>query len=221
MSSSAKDYYAILGVPENADTEEIKRSYRKNAFKYHPDRNPGKKEAEEKFKEISEAYYVLSDPDKRRQYDDAKKGGFAYESGGGGFDSSEFMDFFKSRGTSHAAGFGNFEDILGELFGSAGAGGGSSFGRGRGGARGGSGHRGAPGPEEGAQADLEKEIRIPRSKLLQKGHLELKTRDGKTLKVTLPPHLKDGQKIRLKDQGKPCRTCGKKGDLYLVIHATD
>jgi len=60
-----KDYYAILGVPRNATQEEIKRAYRRLALKYHPDRNPGNKEAEEKFKEISEAYQVLSDPEKR------------------------------------------------------------------------------------------------------------------------------------------------------------
>jgi DnaJ-class molecular chaperone len=73
-----KDYYMILGVPENASQEDIKNAFRKLAFKYHPDKNPGnEKQAEEKFKEINEAYSILGDAGKRRQYDSAKKSGFA------------------------------------------------------------------------------------------------------------------------------------------------
>jgi molecular chaperone DnaJ len=102
----AKDYYASLGVSKSANEDEIKKAYRKLAMQYHPDKNPGNKEAEEKFKEISEAYAVLSDPDKRKKYDTYGSaddmGGFG---GSGGFDFS---------------GFGGFSDIFNEFFGGSG-----------------------------------------------------------------------------------------------------
>ncbi len=112
------DYYKILGVGKNATDEEIKKAYRKLARKYHPDRNPGDKQAEERFKEISQAHDVLSDSDKRKEYD--RGGMFAGFGGGGatGFDPSQFSGGF-------AGGVG---DILSNLF----QGGGSGAGRGRG-----------------------------------------------------------------------------------------
>ncbi len=98
-----KDYYAILGVPRNASQEEIKRAYRRLALKYHPDKNPGDKEAEEKFKEISEAYEVLSDPEKRAIYDNYGYSGLK-SSGYSGFE--DVSDIFKT-----------FSDIFEEFFG--------------------------------------------------------------------------------------------------------
>lgn len=102
---SKKDYYEILGVPKNATQDQIKAAYRKLALKYHPDRNPGNKEAEEKFKEAAEAYEVISNPEKRQQYDQF---GHAASSMGG----------FGSQGMSMDDIFSNFEDIFGDIFGS-------------------------------------------------------------------------------------------------------
>jgi hypothetical protein len=110
MAENKRDYYEVLGVEKGASADEIKRAYRKSAMKYHPDRNPGDKEAEEKFKELGEAYEVLSNDEKRQRYDQfgfagvdpnygAGQGGGAY---GGGF-----------------GGFGDFGDIFGDIFGGA------------------------------------------------------------------------------------------------------
>ena len=117
-----KDYYEVLGVDKSASADEIKKAYRKLAVKYHPDKNPGDKEAEEKFKEAAEAYSILSDPDKKAKYD---------QFGHAGVDGA---------GPDFSGGFGNLNDILNDLFGGAfggGFGGFNGFGGGFGGARGG------------------------------------------------------------------------------------
>ena len=116
MAENKRDYYEVLGVEKSASAEEIKKSYRKKAMKYHPDRNPGDKEAEEKFKELGEAYEVLSDENKRSRYDQF---GFAgvdpnYGAGGaGGYGGSGFGGGF--------GGFGDFGDIFSEFFGGGGS----------------------------------------------------------------------------------------------------
>src|SRR5918911_3616126 len=121
--ASRPDYYKILGVGKNASEEEIKKAYRKLARQYHPDRNHGDKRAEERFKEISQAHDVLSDPEKRKAYDRGS-GPFAFNVPGGGFDPGSFS----------GGSFGGVGDILSNLFGSgAGAGGGAGRGGGRGG----------------------------------------------------------------------------------------
>lgn len=106
MAESKRDYYEVLGVSKSANDSEIKSAYRKLAKKYHPDTNPGDKEAEAKFKEASEAYAVLSDPDKRRQYDQFGHSAFEGGAGGGGFDFSDMGDMSDI-----------FGDIFGDLFG--------------------------------------------------------------------------------------------------------
>ena len=118
-----RDYYEVLGVEKNASDDDLKKAYRKLAKKYHPDMNPGDEEAEKKFKEASEAYGVLSDPDKRRQYD--QFGHAAFEGGAGGAGGFDFSSF-------------DFGDIFGDLFGFGGM-----FG-------GGGGSRGRSGPQQGA-----------------------------------------------------------------------
>ena len=117
-----KDYYEVLGVDKSASADEIKKAYRKLAIKYHPDKNPGDKEAEEKFKEAAEAYSVLSDADKKARYDQFGHAGV------------------EGAGPDFSGGFGNLNDILNDLFGGAfggGFGGFGGFGGGFGGARGG------------------------------------------------------------------------------------
>ena len=117
-----KDYYEVLGVDKSASADEIKKAYRKLAVKYHPDKNPGDKEAEEKFKEAAEAYSVLSDADKKARYDQFGHAGV------------------EGAGPDFSGGFGNLNDILNDLFGGAfggGFGGFNGFGGGFGGARGG------------------------------------------------------------------------------------
>ena len=110
-----KDYYQILGVSENASEDEIKKAYRRLAKKHHPDKNPGNKSAEEQFKLISEAYDILSDPQKRAQYDKFKRGDFSdiggFQSSGGGETSQAAVDF------SDIFSGSNLDDILGNLFG--------------------------------------------------------------------------------------------------------
>ena len=109
MAENKRDYYEVLGVEKGASADEIKKAYRKSAMKYHPDRNPGDKEAEEKFKELGEAYEVLSDSDKRARYDQFGHAGVDpnYGGGAGGY----------GGGFGGGFGFGDFGDIFGDIFG--------------------------------------------------------------------------------------------------------
>ena len=109
MAENKRDYYEVLGVKKDASADEIKKAYRKSAMKYHPDRNPGDKEAEEKFKELGEAYEVLSDDDKRSRYDQFGFAGVDPNYGGGG--AGGYGDF------GGFGGFGGFGDIFSEFFG--------------------------------------------------------------------------------------------------------
>jgi molecular chaperone DnaJ len=104
MAEQKRDYYEVLGVDKNADDDALKKAYRQLAKKYHPDVNPGNKEAEAKFKEASEAYAVLSDPEKRRQYDQFGHAAFDGSGGAGGFGGFDFSD-------------ADFSDIFGDIFG--------------------------------------------------------------------------------------------------------
>jgi molecular chaperone DnaJ len=123
-----KDFYKVLGVSKDADADAIKKAYRKLARENHPDSKPGDKAAENRFKSISEAYSVLSDPSKRKEYDEARSmfgagGGFRTPRGGGGGTTTfDLGDLFGNRGTS-GAGAGGLGDLLGDIFSSSGGGG--------------------------------------------------------------------------------------------------
>ena len=120
---SKRDYYEVLGVPKTADEAEIKRSYRKLAMQFHPDKNPDNKEAEEKFKEASEAYEILSDKDKRQLYDQYGHAGIDPQFGSGGFNWSNFTHFDDISDIFGGGGFGSiFETLFGGGFGSRGGG---------------------------------------------------------------------------------------------------
>lgn len=223
---SQKDYYKILGVAESAAEGDIKSAYRKLALKFHPDKNPGSKTAEEKFKEISEAYYVLSDKKRREEYDLMRKGGFSgsYQ-GAQGFDPGDFMNFFRSGGARAGAGsgggrgaggYGAFEDILGDLLrGTGQRGGQQSFYYSGGGSGAGGGFDGVEGDRE--ETDIQTEVAVPAALAQKGGEVKFKTRSGQQFTVKVPAGIKDGQKLRLAGQGRECRCCGKNGDLLVQI----
>lgn len=184
-----KDYYEILGVKKTASEAELKKVYRELAKKYHPDKNKGNKEAENKFKEISEAYAVLSDKEKREQYD--RLGREAFGPGGAnpfaGFDFSEFMG---GGGRGRRASTGgrtrsstiDFTDIFGDLFGGGGRGGGGGF-------------EAAPEPE------LQAEVTIEFRDAILGSTIGLQV-NGDSIKVKIPEGIRDGQKIRVPRRGQ-------------------
>jgi molecular chaperone DnaJ len=202
------DYYKTLGVGKGASDEEIKKAYRKLARQYHPDRNPGDKNAEEKFKEISQAHDVLSDPEKRKAYDRGQGplGGFA----GGNFDPSAFG--------------GGFSDILSNLFGGGGAGTAGRTGGPRG--RSGAGRTGRPQPQG---RDLETEVSLTFDQAVHGAQVPLSvptsqpcpTCHGTGAKPGTTPKVCpvcEGRGIESQSQGifsisQPCSNCGGAGTV--------
>jgi curved DNA-binding protein len=198
-----KDYYSILGISKTASPEEIKQAFRKLARKYHPDVNPGNKQAEAKFKEINEAYEVLSDPDKRKKYDQygqywkqVGEGGFP---GGAGVDMSGF-DFGQ---------YGSFNDFLNDLFGGVGPR--SSTSSRSAGRPGGFGDFGFP--DMGAQ---DSEFVITLSFAEAFGGVQKRFRLGnETIEVRIPAGAKTGTRLRVRGKGAVNPKTGQRGDLYL------
>jgi len=201
-----KDYYKILGVSKSASEKEIKAAYRKLARKYHPDVNQGDAKAEARFKEVNEAHEVLSDPEKRRRYDELGSDWSRYQSapagggygpfGGGGqvrVDPSEFpgfSDFFRTFFGGGFSGFGN-------------AGGGFEERSGRG-------------------ADVEHEIELTLEEVMKGATRTLNlSADGgktkKTVEVKIPAGIKEGSRVRVAGEGGPSRGGHPRGDLYLRV----
>jgi curved DNA-binding protein len=201
-----KDYYQILGVPRTATQDDIKKAYRKLARQYHPDNNPGNKQAEAKFKEANEANEVLSDPQKRQKYDALGSQWQQYQRTGGqpgGFDWNQWSTQTQSYDASDLNdlfGDGGFSDFFMRIFGGAGSG------------RPGSGVR--QGPLRGR--DYEQPIEIPLRDAFTGATLTLQ-KDGQKLEVKVPAGVKTGSKIRVTGQGAAGRQGGSAGDLYLTI----
>ncbi len=188
-----RDYYEILGVGRGATPEEIKKAYRKLAVQYHPDKNPGDKVAEEKFKEASNAYSVLSDPEKRRVYDTRGHAGVD----GMGFEGYRTMDdIFANLNLDDIfgrgfGGFGGFGDAFGDAF----------------------GQRRTTAPTRGR--DIRMNISIPFSDAVLGSKKEVNVQ-GKRLTLTIPPGIEDGKTLRIRGQGESLGI-GMSGDLLVTV----
>ena len=208
----SKDFYAVLGVAKDADAATIKKAYRTLAKKYHPDRNPDDAAAAEKFKEIGEAYAVLSDEQDRQQYDAIRAmagGGPRFTSGGAG-GGAGFEDIFSSM---FGGGGGNvrYEDIL-RMFGGAQGG---AFGGGRSrGPFGFGGFQSQPEPAKGP--DVLTNATLSFRQAVAGDEVELRA-DGKTMRVRIPAGVHHGQKIRLRGKGRPGMNGGPNGDMVVTV----
>lgn len=228
----AKDFYKVLGVSKDADEDTITKAYRKLARKYHPDLNKTK-EAEEKFKDVSEAYDVLKDKQMRARYDAIRQFGaggarFAGGAGAGGFDASGFSDIFSSMFGGSPMGGGSRV-----RFSTSGAGPdmGNIFSMFTGGAGAQSSQAGFGGadyeqyaqsaqsatqnvPERGE--DITTSIKLTFKQAFKGATVSLRS-GGESFKTHIPAGVKDGQKIRLKSKGKPGKFGGASGDMYLQV----
>jgi curved DNA-binding protein len=199
-----QDYYKTLGVDRGASAEEIKKAYRKLARQYHPDINPGNKDAESKFKAINEAYEVLSDKDKREKYDRFGRDWQRYQQGAGGFDwGSAGGSPFNSNGGANGGG-ADFSDFFETLFG----------GRGRGAPNGSGGFR-----MDGQDVEHEAEISLEEAFSGTERSVQFHTPNGqpRSITVKIPPGVDNGSRVRVAGEGGPGMGGGKRGDLYLVI----
>ncbi len=204
-----KDYYAILGVGRDADQKEIKRVYRKLARQLHPDVNPGDKASEDRFKEINEAYEVLGDEQKRKQYDQL---GSQYQQWQqmGGQGNVPWEDLFRQAGGQNAqyefSGGDNFFDILN-----------SFFSGGMGGAR--TQTRTRPAAAQRGR-DIEQEVTISLEEAYRGARRDF-NRSGRRLSVAIPRGARTGSRVRVSGKGESGYTGGAPGDLYLVVTVAD
>lgn len=196
----SKDFYKTLGVSKDADDTAIKKAYRKQAKELHPDRNPGNASAEKRFKDVGEAYAVLSDKTQREQYDSVRAmgGGPRFQAGGqggGGFEDAMGGMFGGGRpqggGGGGRAQSGGFEDILANMFGG--------------------GRRGpSPGQDIGATTEVTFRQATDGSPISL-------TLDGRSFTTRIPVGVKDGQKIRIRGKGRAGQNGGPAGDLMLTV----
>ena len=202
-----KDFYAVLGVKKDVSDADLKKTYRKLAREFHPDSNAGDAKAEARFKEISEAYSVLSDKELRTEYDQVRAmgSGARFTSGGGA--NGGFEDVFGglfnqgARGGRQSAGF---EDLLGGMFGGRGGFGTSS-----------GGYQGFGGPTRGA--DITANTTLDFMTAIRGETVSLQMQSGRETKVKIPAGVADGQKIKLKGKGNPSPDGGEPGDLVITV----
>ncbi len=196
MAVEYKDYYDLLGVPRDASQDEIRRAYRKLAREYHPDLNADS-DAEDRFKELGEAYEVLSDPDKRGRYD---RLGAQWRVQEGARGDGDFEDFFSGQGFSRDMGpeFGDgvFSEFFERLFGD------------------GAGPR-PSGPLRGR--DIEAVLELSLEDAVNGVRRRLSLGDGHSVAVNIPAGVREGQRIRVAGQGAPGRDGAPAGDLYLLV----
>jgi curved DNA-binding protein len=199
-----KDYYAALEIPRDADEETIKKAYRKLARKYHPDVSKSP-DAEAKFKEVGEAYATLKDPEKRAAYDQLGRPGTGED-----FQPPPDWQHRYARGFEEAQGAHAFDDVdLSDLFESLGRGGANRA-------------RRANMPMHGHDYEATARISLEDAHRGATMHLNLEQQDGtpRTLEVTIPPGVRDGQRLRLRGQGGKGANGGADGDIYLHIAIT-
>ncbi|MCU0522046.1 MAG: J domain-containing protein [Anaerolineae bacterium] len=223
-----KDYYRVLGVTKDASEKDIKQAYRKLARKYHPDMNPDDAGAEDRFKEVNEAYEVLSDPEKRKLFDQFGSEWKGWEQRGGAPD-----DFWQQWGrgadpsgrgytyTSGPGGFGDqggFSDFFQQLFGGLGGAGVRGYGRGADGGLGdllgGFGGRGVSQPRQGRHYDQPVEITLEEA---YSGTKRLFQIGDQRIEVAIPAGARSGTRVRVAGKGAPGQAGGSAGDLFLVI----
>lgn len=218
-----RDYYQTLGVSKNASQDEIKKAYRKLARRHHPDANPNDKSAEERFKEINEAYQVLSDPDKRQKYDrfgtqwqrfaqqggrpeDFDWGGWTGQPGGQTYTRTVSPDEFEQM--FGGGSMGGFSDFFEMLFGGMGRTRPAGFGEQR-------GPNG--GPRARAGRDLEHTVQVTLEEAFHGAARTLRWEDGRTIQAKIPRGVRTGSRVRLSGQGDRGAGGAKRGDLYLNI----
>jgi curved DNA-binding protein len=216
---AGKDYYEVLGVPKTASEDEIKKAYRKLALKYHPDRNPGNKEAEEQFKGINEAYAVLSDKEKRKEYDTYGMSGFQQR-----YSQEDIYRGFNIGDLFKDLGFGTgdiFSMVFGRQQGAPGAG----------------GHAGRAGKRTydfgdfvtrdrttAGELDLNYELEIPFMDAIRGGEKLLSftsERGNEEIRVKIPKGINNGQKLRLPGKGSRDPYTGRTGDLFVTVKVGD
>jgi DnaJ-class molecular chaperone len=203
-----RDYYKVLGVAKTATEKEIKAAYRKLARKYHPDVNPGNKDAEARFKELNEANEVLSDKEKRKRYDQLGANWASYQDGGGGSGFSGFPGGFRVRTQGvDVEDLGGFSDFFKTFFG---GGGGSGFedlfARSRG--------------RSAAPVDTEVQVELTLDEVLNGAKRQLSISNGRRVDVRIPGGVREGSRVRVAGEGGGADG-GPRGDLYLRVHVLD